>query len=132
MTGQLIGRDCRRQLPKSVTGLHKKCGRRRISSPSRDLSKIFLVSAAEHGKVMQPPETSGHNAAPLRYVYDLQGVGIMTVFAVLLLLIAVTLFAGTILVYLKAALSDPSWVEHIRRLRQEGLAVNQEGGVDSP
>ena len=48
-------------------------------------------------------------------------------FSTILLLIAVLLFGGTILTVLKRACSQPSRVNEIRRLRQEGLAVNQEG-----
>jgi hypothetical protein len=51
----------------------------------------------------------------------------MMVLATLLLLLAIGLFGGTILVYLKAAISEPSRVQQIRHLRQQGLAVNQDG-----
>jgi hypothetical protein len=52
---------------------------------------------------------------------------IMVILATLLLSIAIILCGGTMLIYLRAACSEPSRVEEIRRLRQEGLAVHQEG-----
>ncbi len=52
---------------------------------------------------------------------------IVVVLATLLLSLTVVLFGGTILTCLQAACSQPLRIEEIRRLRQEGLAVNQEG-----
>lgn len=49
------------------------------------------------------------------------------VFATLLLLVAILLFGGTIVIVLRRACAQPSRVNEIRRLRQAGLAVNQEG-----
>jgi hypothetical protein len=51
----------------------------------------------------------------------------MTALATLLLIMALVLFGSTIVRSLSAACTAPSRVEEIRRLRQEGLAVNQEG-----
>jgi hypothetical protein len=51
----------------------------------------------------------------------------VVIFATLSLILAIVLFGGTILVYLRVACTEPSRVEEIRRLRQEGLAVHQEG-----
>ena len=47
--------------------------------------------------------------------------------ATLLLCLTILLCAGTILQYLVQSPYGPSRVEEIRRLRQEGLAVNQTG-----
>jgi hypothetical protein len=47
--------------------------------------------------------------------------------ATLLLCLVIVLCAGTILRYLVWSPYDASRVEEIRRLRQEGLAVNQAG-----
>ena len=52
---------------------------------------------------------------------------VIVVCATLLLCLAIGLFGGTILVYLRAASLQPSRVAEIRRLRQEGLAVQGEG-----
>ena len=52
---------------------------------------------------------------------------VVLVLATLLLIMAIVLFGGTILATLKAACSEPSQVEQIRQLRQEGLSMNQEG-----
>ncbi len=52
---------------------------------------------------------------------------IVIVLAALILLMAIFLFGGTILTALKLAVAQPSRVDEIRRLRQEGLTVNQEG-----
>ena len=52
---------------------------------------------------------------------------VVVVGATLLLGMAIGLCGGTILVYLQAAGTQPSRVEEIRRLRQEGLAVQREG-----
>jgi hypothetical protein len=49
------------------------------------------------------------------------------VLAALVLGMAIVLFGGTILVYVQAACSEPLRVEEIRRLRQIGLTVPQEG-----
>ena len=49
------------------------------------------------------------------------------VLATLLLIVAISLFGGTILSVLQRACSQPSRVDEIRRMRQAGLAVNQEG-----
>ena len=49
------------------------------------------------------------------------------VFAALFLCLTIVLCGGTILWYLVVVSSHASRVEEIRRLRQEGLAVNQEG-----
>jgi hypothetical protein len=54
----------------------------------------------------------------------------VVILATVSLILAITLFGGTILVSLKAACTEPSRVEEIRRLRQEGLAVHQEGEAD--
>lgn len=51
----------------------------------------------------------------------------MITFATLLLILAIILCGSTMVFYLKAACTTPSRVAEIRRLRQEGLAVNQEG-----
>ena len=51
---------------------------------------------------------------------------LVVVGATLLLGLAIGLCGGTILVYLKAAGTQASRVEEIRRLRQEGLAVRHE------
>ena len=52
---------------------------------------------------------------------------IVIILAALILLMAIFLFVGTILTALKLAVAQPSRVDEIRRLRQEGLTVNQEG-----
>ena len=52
---------------------------------------------------------------------------VIVVCATLLLCLAIGLFGGTLLVYLRAASLQPSRVAEIRRLRQEGLAVQGEG-----
>ncbi len=52
---------------------------------------------------------------------------IVIILAALILLMAIFLFGGTILTALKLAIAQPSRVDEIRRLRQEGLTVNQEG-----
>ncbi len=52
---------------------------------------------------------------------------IVIVLAALILLMAIFLFGGAILTALKLAVAQPSRVDEIRRLRQEGLTVNQEG-----
>ena len=52
---------------------------------------------------------------------------VVTILAILLLCAAIVLCGGTLIVSLKAACAQPSRVEQIRRLRQEGLAVNQGG-----
>ncbi|MEE8302055.1 MAG: hypothetical protein V3S24_06435 [Candidatus Tectomicrobia bacterium] len=52
---------------------------------------------------------------------------IVIILAALILLMAIFLFGGTILTALKLAVAQPSRVDEIRRLRQEGLTVNQEG-----
>jgi hypothetical protein len=52
---------------------------------------------------------------------------VVLVLAMLLLIMAIVLFGGTILATLKVACSEPSRVEQIRQLRQEGLSMNQEG-----
>lgn len=49
------------------------------------------------------------------------------VLATLFLCLAIVLCGGTILWYLVVFSRHASHVEEIRRLRQEGLAVNQEG-----
>ena len=49
------------------------------------------------------------------------------VLATLFLCLTVVLCGGTILRYLVVFSSHAARVEEIRRLRQEGLAVNQEG-----
>jgi len=51
---------------------------------------------------------------------------LVTVIATVLLGMAIVLFSGTILVYLKTACAQPSRVREIRRLRQEGLAVQHD------
>lgn len=51
----------------------------------------------------------------------------MTAIAILVLVLAIVLFGSTIFFYLKTAYTETSRVEEIRHLRQEGLAVNQEG-----
>jgi hypothetical protein len=56
---------------------------------------------------------------------------VVVVCATLLLCLAIGLFGGTILVYLRAAGQQPSRVAEIRRLRQEGLAVQREGRHDT-
>ena len=50
-----------------------------------------------------------------------------TTLATFLLCLTIVLCAGTISQYLLLFPFDPSRVEEIRRLRQEGLAVNQAG-----
>jgi hypothetical protein len=50
----------------------------------------------------------------------------LQVLATLFLGLTIVLCGGTILWYLVAVSWCASWVEEIRRLRQEGLAVNQE------
>lgn len=49
------------------------------------------------------------------------------ILATLLLIVTILLLGGTILSVLQRACSQPSRVNEIRRMRQEGLAVNQEG-----
>ena len=49
------------------------------------------------------------------------------ILATLLLTIAILLFSVTILSGLQRACSQPSRVNEIRHMRQQGLAVNQEG-----
>lgn len=49
------------------------------------------------------------------------------ILATLLLTIVILLFGGTVLSGLPRVCSQPSRVDEIRRMRQEGLAVNQEG-----
>jgi len=51
----------------------------------------------------------------------------LQVFATLFLGLTIVLCGGTILWYFVVFSSYASRVEEIRRLRQEGLAVNQEG-----
>jgi len=51
----------------------------------------------------------------------------MITLATLLLCLIVLLCAGTLLQYLVISPYGASRVEEIRRLRQEGLAVNQDG-----
>ena len=51
----------------------------------------------------------------------------MITLATLLLCLSVQLSAGTLLQYLVISPYGASRVEEIRRLRQEGLAVNQDG-----
>ena len=51
---------------------------------------------------------------------------LVIILATVLLGMALTLCAGTILVYLNAAPDDSSRVEEIRRLRYEGLAAHRE------
>ena len=46
--------------------------------------------------------------------------------ATVLLGMAIILFGGTILIYLKLACSQPSRVREIRRLRQEGLETHHD------
>jgi hypothetical protein len=50
--------------------------------------------------------------------------------AALLLCLAIGLFGGTMLVYLRIACLQPSRIEEIRRLREEGLAVAQQNKGD--
>lgn len=50
------------------------------------------------------------------------------VVATVLLGMAVILFGSTIAVYLQVAFAQPSRVQEIRRLRQEGLQAHQEEG----
>ncbi|MGQ4808787.1 hypothetical protein NKDENANG_02176 [Candidatus Entotheonellaceae bacterium PAL068K] len=52
---------------------------------------------------------------------------IVMALATLLLIVAIVLFGGTILTILQVACSQLARIEEIRHLRQEGLAVNQEG-----
>jgi hypothetical protein len=49
------------------------------------------------------------------------------ILATLLLIVAILLLGGTLLSVLQRACSQPSRVDEIRRMRQAGLAVNQEG-----
>ncbi len=49
------------------------------------------------------------------------------ILATLLLTVAIFLLGATILSALQRACSQPSRVNEIRRMRQAGLAVNQEG-----
>ena len=51
----------------------------------------------------------------------------LQVFATLFLGLTIVLCGGTILRYFVGLSSHPARVEEIRRLRREGLAVNQEG-----
>ena len=51
----------------------------------------------------------------------------LQVFATLFLVLTIVLCGGTILRYFVGLSSHPARVEEIRRLRQEGLAVDQEG-----
>ncbi len=55
----------------------------------------------------------------------------MVVIATLVLLMAILLFGSTILIYARRACAEPSRVQQIRRLREEGLAVPGEGGDES-
>ena len=50
----------------------------------------------------------------------------VTILATVLLGLAIVLFLGTLLVYLKTACAMPSRVAEIRRLRHEGLAAHRE------
>ena len=52
---------------------------------------------------------------------------VLLTLATLLLCLTILLCAGTILQYLVLSPYDAPRVEEIRRLRQEGLAVNQAG-----
>jgi hypothetical protein len=51
----------------------------------------------------------------------------ITVLATLFLCLTIAVLVGTIVQQRKTLTNAPSRVEEIRRLRQEGLAVNQEG-----
>ena len=51
----------------------------------------------------------------------------ITILATFLLCLTIVLCGGMILRYLLLSLFEASRVDEIRRLRQEGLAVNQEG-----
>ena len=51
----------------------------------------------------------------------------LTVLATLFLCLTIVVLVGTIVQQRKTLANAPSRVEEIRRLRQEGLAVNQEG-----
>ena len=51
---------------------------------------------------------------------------LITLLATVLLGLAIVLFTGTMLVYVKAACLAPSRVSEIRRLRHEGLAAHRE------
>jgi len=51
----------------------------------------------------------------------------ITILATFLLCLTIVLCGGTILRYLLLSLFEASRVDEIRRLRQDGLAVNQEG-----
>lgn len=51
---------------------------------------------------------------------------VVTLLAMVLLGLAIVLFTGTMLVYVKAACLAPSRVAEIRRLRHEGLAAHRE------
>jgi peptidoglycan/LPS O-acetylase OafA/YrhL len=53
--------------------------------------------------------------------------GMLITLATLLLCLIIVLCAGTLLYYLVLSPYGASRVEEIRRLRQEGLAVNQAG-----
>lgn len=50
----------------------------------------------------------------------------VTAVATILLGMAIVLFGGTILVYLKSACAQPSRVREIQRLRHEGLQVEHD------
>lgn len=54
-------------------------------------------------------------------------IAMMTILATLFLCLTIVVLVGTIVQQRKTLASAPSRVEEIRRLRQEGLAVNQEG-----
>ena len=51
----------------------------------------------------------------------------ITILATFLLCLTIVLCAGTMLRYLLLSPFEASRVDEIRRLRQDGLAVNQEG-----
>ncbi len=52
---------------------------------------------------------------------------LMTLYASLVLCLAIVFLGGTLYRYLQDFRSRPVWVHEIRRLRQEGLVVNQDG-----
>ena len=54
-------------------------------------------------------------------------IAMLTVLATLFLCLTIVVLVGTIVQQCKTLANAPSRVEEIRRLRQEGLAVNQEG-----
>lgn len=88
--------------------------------------KIFLVIKSRNGKVELALE-GWISSEVYKWIEKRVSMMIVMVLATLLLITAIALLGGTILVYLKAAVSEPSRVEQIRHLRQEGLAVSQEG-----